>query len=415
MIDLVYVPSVPLPVAFTAASFVLVPIFISGLTRYQTVFNPLSFFAIYEGFFQTLLSALVALSVLSTPAADVSAALMVATLYFVATAIAFLPFRVLGIRSLIREWLLRGKSITAQKIKSRKFHLFFLAIALLLVFLTLMVVSGAGTLWITNSRLAYQNFRAGSGFLFLLVQWISISGLLIFLFGRPQSMLSSLKALAIYVPVAYFTGSKGAMISGLILWASFCNFSIRKIPVLWFLVFVGLFIPLMLFLLIAQGSYGDLFEALNYFKDYVGTTATFLGRFDEFGLRYGTATLSDLWFYVPRSIYPAKPFEYGLTLIHKVLSPGMAELGHTPGILPWSVAYLDFGTLGVFFSGLFGGIIKRLAYEYFLDKRSSMFAFVLMMQLSLISIYIYANLPLSFAIAFIIARFARLRFIGFSR
>ncbi len=414
MIDLSFVPSVPLLGAFTAASLVLGLIAIGGLLRYRDAFNPLVFFAIYEGLFQTLLSAWIALSLLSIPADDVSRTLVVATLYFIGTAFVFLPVRIFGARSLIRTWLLRGKLIAIQRIKGRRFHLFFVAIAFLLAFVALMVASGAGTLWITNPRMAYQNFRSGSGLLFLLVQWISISGLLIFLFGRAQNILSSLKALAIYVPIASFTGSKAAIISGLVLWSSFCNFSIRRIPVVWFLAAIALFVPLMLSLLVAQGAYGDLFEALDYFKDYVATTATFLGRFDEFGLRYGTASLSDLWFYVPRSIYPAKPIEYGLTLIHKVLFPGMAELGHTPGILPWSLSYLDFGTLGVFVSGVIGGLVKRLAYEYFLERSNSIFAFVLVMQLALFPIFIYANLPLSILIAFLLARYARLRIIGFS-
>ena len=414
MIDLVFVPLVPLPVAFTVSSLVLGLIAIGGLFRYKDAFNPLVYFAIYEGLFQTLLSAWIALSILSIPAADVSRTLVLATLYFMGTAVVFLPVRSFGARLLIRRWLPRGKLMAPRTIVGRRFHLFFVAIAFLLVFLSLMVASGAGTLWITNPRMAYQNFRAGSGFLFLLVQWISISGLLIYLFGRPQTILSSLRALAIYVPIASFTGSKAAIVSGLVLWSSFCNFSIRRIPVVWFLGAIALFIPLMLSLLVAQGSYGDLFEALDYFKDYVATTATFLGRFDEFGLRYGEASLSDLWFYVPRAIYPAKPFEYGLTLIHGVLFPGMAELGHTPGILPWSLTYLDYGTFGVFISGLIGGLVKRFAYEFFLEGSNSIFAFVLLMQLALFPIFIYANLPLSLLIAFILSRFARLRIIGFS-
>jgi hypothetical protein len=411
MIDLGFVPLVPLPVAFTVASLVLGLIAIGGLYRYRDAFNPLVFFAIYEGLFQTLLSAWIALSILSTPADAVSRTLVVATLYFIGTAVVFLPVRLFGARSLIRRWLLRGKRMSARRISGRRFHIFFVAIAFLLVFLALMVASGAGTLWITNPRMAYQNFRAGSGFLFLLVQWISISGLLIYLFGRPQTILSSLKALAIYVPIASFTGSKAAIISGLVLWSSFCNFSIRRIPIVWLLGAIALFIPLILSLLVVQGAYGDLFEALDYFKDYVATTATFLGRFDDFGLRYGSASFSDLWFYVPRSIYPAKPFEYGLTLIHQVLFPGMAELGHTPGILPWALPYLDFGTFGVFASGVIGGMFKRLAYEFFLERSNSIFAFVLVMQLALFPIFIYANLPISLAIAFLLARYFRLRFI----
>jgi len=92
-----------------------------------------------------------------------------------------------------------------------------------------------------------------------------------------------------------------------------------------------------------------------------------------FVFRYGVASLSDLWFYVPRVLYPAKPFEYGLSLIYQILFPGMTELGHTPGILPWSLAYLDFGVLGVFVCGVFSGFLKRLSYDFFLRVRIPFF------------------------------------------
>jgi hypothetical protein len=308
------------------------------------------------------------------------------------------------------HFVIRSKLMARAPISGRRYHLLFVAIAFVLVFFALMIFSGAGTLWITSPRTAYQDFRAGSGFLFMLVQWISTSGFLIYLFARPQSMTSSLKALAVYVSIAYFTGSKGAIVSGFILWSSFVNFYVRKISVFWFFGAILLCIPLMLLLLVVQGVYGTLFEALDYFKDYVATTALFLGRFDDFGFRYGAASLSDLWFYVPRAFYPGKPFEYGLTLIHQVLFPGWAETGHTPGLLPWSIAYLDFGVLGVFFSGFFGGFIKRLAYENFLSRPYSIFAFVLLMQLALFPVYIYASLPLSILIAFLLARYASLSF-----
>ena len=124
MINLGFVPLVPLPVAFTVASLVLGLIAIGGLYRYRDAFNPLVFFAIYEGLFQTLLSAWIALSILSTPADAVSRTLVVATLYFIGTAVVFLPVRLFGARSLIRRWLLRGKRMSARRISGRRFHIF---------------------------------------------------------------------------------------------------------------------------------------------------------------------------------------------------------------------------------------------------------------------------------------------------
>lgn len=295
--------------------------------------------------------------------------------------------------------------------RKRRYHLFFLALGFAVAFIALMVQSRAGFLWITDPRSAYQNNRAGSGFLFLLVQWILVSGLIIYLFGRPQTVRSSIMSLVVYLPASYFSGSKASLVCGIVLWTAFYNFRVKKIPIIIFCIFVGLFLPLFFALLFLQGSYSDVSEALEYFKDYVVTTANFIGRFNEFGLHYGSAYISDFWFYVPRALYPGKPFEYGLTLIHQILYPGMAELGHTPGILGWSLSYLDFGTIGVFVSGIGSGLVKRFAYEYFLAHRESIFAFVILMQLSLFPIFIYANLPLSIVIAFAVHAFASLRVI----
>lgn len=414
MISLGYVPAAPLPLAFIVAFLVLALMSVGGMRRYRTVFNPLVMFAIFEGLFMTLLSAWIVLSGNLSLPENVARALFVSTIYFVGTALAFLPVRVVGVRNLILHFVMRSKLMAWAPISGRRYHLLFVAMAFALVFFALMIFSGAGTLWITSPRTAYQDFRAGSGFLFMLVQWISTSGFLIYLFARPQSIPSSLKALAVYVSIAYFTGSKGAIVSGFVLCSSFVNFYVRKISVFWFFGAILLCIPLMLLLLVVQGVYGTIFEALDYFKDYVATTALFLGRFDDFGFRYGAASLSDLWFYVPRALYSAKPFEYGLTLIHQILFPGMAELGHTPGILPWSLAYLDFGTLGVFVCGLVSGFVKRLSYEFFLERPNSLFAFVVAMQIALFPIFLYANLPLTVVIAFLLSRYASLRIIGFS-
>jgi hypothetical protein len=145
---------------------------------------------------------------------------------------------------------------------------------------------------------------------------------------------------------------------------------------------------------------GNPLEAFSsYFKEYFDTTAQFLWRFDEFGYRYGGAAVSDLWFYVPRGLFPDKPYEYGLTLIHQVLFPGMAETGNTPGILPWATAYLDFGVIGVFVSGILGGLWQRAAFEYFLKHRHSFFAFLLMMQFALFPPLPFATAGMTFILA----------------
>lgn len=194
----------------------------------------------------------------------------------------------------------------------------------------------------------------------------------------------------------YPLGSKNNILTLLVIGVVYYNFCVKRISLFGFIVLVFLMVLAVLSLLLVQGAYPSLLEGTLYFRDYFDTTAQVISRFDEFGFHYGRGWLSSLWFYVPRGLYPDKPYEYGVTLFHRVLFPGRSAKGHTPGLLTWSLAYLDFGVFGVFVNGLLVGIWQRMAYEYFLKHKEKFFAFVLMMQFSIWSIWTFA--PLVFLI-----------------
>lgn len=218
----------------------------------------------------------------------------------------------------------------------------------------------------------------------------------------------------IYSCAAYFTGSKANILAALVLTGVYYNFFVQRISAPVILAAPFLVLVAFLGLLVLFGSFSDMWIALGYFQDYARTTGMFLQSFDEFELQWGYGLLSDLWFYVPRALYPDKPYEYGAGLIHKVLFPGAAEQGHTPGILPWALGYLDFGAVGVFFAGFFAGFVRRGAYESFLANKSNVFAFVLMIHLSLFPVFAYANLPMIIVIGGGLALFMRKRIVFFS-
>ena len=71
-------------------------------------------------------------------------------------------------------------------------------------------------------------------------------------------------------------------------------------------------------------------------------------------------------------------FEYGDSLIHAVLFPGLAESGHTSGYLMWSGLYLDFGMLGVALGAFVSGMFVKIFFEYFLYKCRSLTVFMAM-------------------------------------
>lgn len=381
-----------------------------GVRRYRHAINPLFQFAIFDIGVLTLLSAVVANELNDGQEVGLTSVLYLAIVYIVGFFLVFLPPRFYLPRQLFNRFLyVVGKN--AGSMGYSGLNQLFLITFVLGLFILLMQGSGAGVLWLTDSRLAYQSYRAGVGFIYVMVQWALLVSLLYYLWTQKPQLAGLFVGVCLYSFVAYFTGSKANFLSGFILVGVYYNFFVKRIPTVLILSAPFVALGAFLMLLLLQGSYGDVLSAISYFRDYAETTGQFLLRFDEFELQWGYGALSDLWFYVPRALYPDKPFEYGIVLIHKVLFPGAAEVGATPGVLPWALAYLDFGVVGVFFSGVFAGFIRRGAYESFLANQRNIFAFVLMIQLSLMPVFAYATLPLIIIIGILLVLFIRKRIV----
>ncbi|HEX3158132.1 MAG TPA: hypothetical protein VHQ45_06420 [Gemmatimonadaceae bacterium] len=381
-----------------------------GLVRYGTPINPLTFGTFYETVVPTLGSGLIAYALL--PLADYSAADMVRT-----TAISGL--HLLGVTT---PYLFRGRgpsdvfggAMRLLGLSSPRLVGHFSGAKLLLLlagavlsFAALALTSGGGMLWVTDSRTAYLTYRTGAGHFWLLSAWFLITALLYLLWGtRPRGVRLVTIALA-FAAGAYFTGSKGIILSVFVAVIVYRNFLIQpfSLPALitfgvgGLLAFAGL--------LLLQGSIGSLLSVIAYFEHFDITTR-FLQRFDEFGFRHGTAWLSSLWFYVPRALFPGKPLEYGATLIQEGLIPGAFADGYAPGFLPWSLNYLDFGLIGVFVGGYLKGLLQRAAFEHFLRNRQSVFAALIMLQIALWGVLAYATLGITIMWSIVQAIFFRL-------
>ena len=126
-----------------------------------------------------------------------------------------------------------------------------------------------------------------------------------------------------------------------------------------------------------------------------------MSQIEEIGHRFGEGYLTSLWFYVPRALFQDKPFEYGVTLIHQSLFPGMAEQSFTPGILPWGLSYLDFGVFGVAIEGLLIGSFQRAVYLRFMMQKS-MVMFIIMISTCYVPVFVYATLPIYLLIALLL-------------
>lgn len=234
-----------------------------------------------------------------------------------------------------------------------------------LSYAALMATSGVGLLWITDTRTAYQLHRVGAGHWWLIYQWLLMAAFFMVLFlrrGAPISYLRLLLYTSFFVALLYFSGSKAAVLSVLVVAVLYVHYFVKKISVVMASIAILLAIIFFLVQLVISGAYDNVTAAGAYFVDYFYNAAEFLSRVDEIGHRFGEGWLTSFWFYVPRAVFPDKPFEYGLTLIHQSLFPGMAEQSFTPGIEPWALSYLDFGVIGVAFEGFLIGSFQRAVY-----------------------------------------------------
>lgn len=373
-----------------------------GAWRYRTPLNPLTLFACSAIGIFTLGSGAVVAFILPGrfPASALSLAAIISTLYLAGV---LLPYLFRGpLPAQLFGKFLSVLGLNSQRLATRfSFIRFFLLLlgAVAALFLVA-VIGGGGSFWLTHPRWAYQEFRAGVGLFWLMAQWFLVFAWMYYLWSRRPRALETGLMLGLFCFLAYFTGSKNNILILGVVAVVYYNFLVKPIRVV---VLAGLALSglvAMLGLLVLQGSFADLVLALAYF-DYYGTTAHFLARFDEFGFQLGKVWLSSFWFFVPRALYPDKPFEYGATLLHGVLFPGAAEAGHTPGFLAWTPAYLDFGAVGVFALGALQGFWQRMAYEHFF-RSPSFFSFFFMIHLSLWPVMAYA--PLTLALVWSVAQ-----------
>lgn len=227
--------------------------------------------------------------------------------------------------------------------------------------------------WLANPREGYQLHRTGSGHWFALsITFLAASMLLSFL-SRPTPAAILLKA-PLFVVLAYFTGSKGVMLSLFTTAMVFLAFLAWKpLP-----RFLGIGIPLILALLVynlflARGDVLTLQSVFEYF-DYYKNAAMYYSDYLRGQTRYfwGEIAWTSYASYMPRALWPDKPVVYGILLVNEIYYPGQAELTNTPAFGGAVEYFADFGVPAVALSGLFSSISILTAFAgHMLFGRSS--------------------------------------------
>lgn len=355
-----------------------------GHRRYRTLFNPLTVTMLVDLGLGTLISGVIAVAALPDvryDAADVEHAAILSAIY---AAGSLVPYAWRGSwLATGMGWVLRRIGLSSRRFATRFYRgRFWLALGLAGASLACVAgFGGGGMLWIRDSRAAYIKYRAGVGVFYLASHAMLTFAWIYYLWSVKPALCRRIVIGCLFVVAASVTGSKGQMLVVVLIGVVEYNFRVHRLSA-WRSMLAGAAIALgVLGALVYQGKVGA--GVLAYFGEPYGVTATFLHRWEEFGLLYGQGSLSEFWYYVPRAIFPAKPYEYGGMLINRILFPGAAEGGNTPGILLWTRSYLDFGAVGVLFAALARQAMRRGIFEYYLKEPKEYFAFVLMIQLAL--------------------------------
>ena len=208
--------------------------------------------------------------------------------------------------------------------------------------------------WLANPRTGYQLYREGQGHWYALaISALATSMVLAFL-TRPKAR-SLLWQAPLYLALAYLLGSKTSLLAiftslliflWFLRWKHLTRLMILGAPVIFLLLVWNLYLAIAdAFDLQAVFEYFDYYKnAADYYSEVLA------GNID---LYHGEITSTSLWAYVPRAIWPSKPFVYGILIVNEIFYPGQAELTNTPAFGGAVEQFADFGVPGVLVFGFF--------------------------------------------------------------
>ncbi|MEJ2019486.1 MAG: hypothetical protein P8X51_14725, partial [Maritimibacter sp.] len=145
----------------------------------------------------------------------------------------------------------------------------------------------------------------------------------------------------------YFTGSKQLVLTSIMISVVVFISQKGKIGLGKILLFSVLAIALFLVLFDQFGAKQDLLERLISYFDYLTNAGRVFDDYRNGTLEFqnGKIFLSSFWSFVPRGLFPDKPFAYGATYVLEMYYPGLAATGHTPSFGPLTTEFVDFGAL----------------------------------------------------------------------
>jgi hypothetical protein len=286
------------------------------------------------------------------------------------------------------------------------FKLFFI-IGIIFYFL-LMVRSGVNTMWLTDTRNAYEFHRSGVGAYYVFSQFFLFLSFILLLFNLSykRKILKIIISTIFFMYIFTFFGSKKSLLTLILISMTYYSYNVYKIKIFRALI---MFAMISLLFLYFQNYYSNfnLTKSFNYFN-YFNSMVLFFENVQNFEYYYGSNTLGNLWGLVPRSIYPDKPYVYASAVITETISPGAPAEGRYMGVLHWVTYYLDFGVLGVLFWGLITGMILRYLQELIVLK-NNIFTFIIFFNFAITYLLLHVPFIVIIAIMLLFITILRIR------
>lgn len=301
-----------------------------------------------------------------------------------------------------------ARNIRIIKVNLLLFSFIFFVLSVI-SYLLLMVKSGVGTMWIFNTREAYQFHRSGAGMYYVFSQFFLYISFIFTLFRfRNRSILFISCITLLFSTLFFFFGSKRTIITALLIGVVFYSYFIHRISFIFTSIFAFLVACIFLLSQYFYSNYGIL-GAIKYF-DYFHNMTLFIDRNPNFDLMYGRCSFLDsLWLLVPRSLYPEKPFVYGSAHITEMVYPGAAQATHYLGVLPWATFYLDFKVVGIIIGGYTTGTCLRFL-QILCERRANIFVFILFFNYGVSTILNHIPTFVLFSLMLITLTLLRIRF-----
>lgn len=225
---------------------------------------------------------------------------------------------------------------------SRVFFLLYIA-----VFLTLALKTGGVLDWLLNIRNSYIDKRQGNGIYYAAaINFLSIS---YFFAGIASENWRTFTFRSLfYFCAVYILGSKGFLLNFFIFYLIII-WKLRQVPISWILstALPTIFLLLLINFFSNQETI-ELASIAQYFEYYPNAAMFYADYFSgALQLFDGQIFLSSFWEYVPRGLFPEKPYVYGILHVVEIYFPGGAESGNTPAIYGGVPQFADFGIIGV--------------------------------------------------------------------